>query len=346
VLNFKLDNIAWAFGVFWAVVILVVDVFTGHNLIEAVRSEWFDTTPGIVTKSEITRDGRGRPTFEFEYTYTVNGQQFTGTKYDMQPHFVNNAYFYAAHDANPVGAPVTVHYDPGEPTTAYLAPGVRSDFLFSLWWMTPFNLVWIGFAWVAWWQFSGCRRFDSALRRCVRQTQDGWIVRPDANTRFLHIAFLGLFAIMFCGCFASAAYAMIFEFPPPWCLPLLMWTVALTAPVILGRWGSNHWLIYFNELEGMLRFRHNEEWVTLPRADVLGIDLKTETRMMKRDAYEPPVPYEVVIISLRWRDKSAKEQRTLLAEYASAEDAAALASWFTERLNLPSPTQVAGASCP
>jgi len=335
VFDFKRDNGAWAFGVIWAGIFLLIDVFIARGLIEAARSEWFATTPGVVTKSDIKRGGRGSVRFEVEYTYTVNGQQFTGTKYDMQPHFVGNAYFYAARDAHPVGTPVTVHYDPNDPATAYLAPGFRSDWLFVAWWLTPFNLVGIGFLWAGWWHLTKRRGFDPALRRCVRRTQDGWLARPDADTRWALSSFAVLLIVTFFGCFLCGAYVMTFDFPPPWWLPVLMWTFAIVVSVLAGRWDSRRWLLHLNELEGTVSFTHNHEPVTISLNVILGVDLITEIRKPKGSSYE------VVVISLRWRDKFDQTQTTKLAEYADAGDAVALVAWLSGHLGRPAVAQLA-----
>jgi hypothetical protein len=313
--------------------VLIGDAWGGSKLVEAALSERFETAPGIVTKSEIKPGHKGSADFELEYAYAVNGQRYTGTEYHVQPQFVGNGYWHAAHNANPVGQPVIVYYNPDAPHVAVLVPGLRTDVLFLLWLATPFNLIMIGLsgAWV--WHLRGCRAFDPLLRRCVRRTRAGWLVRPDPTSRFVVIALAMLFVVTFVGCFVCGAYMGAFDFPPPWWVPALMWSVALVAPVVIGLRESRRCLLHINEEKRALTFTANSERVTLPLEDVLGTDVKIETRKSNG------VEYAVSIVSLRWRDKFDQELTTPLAVYEEPADAAALVGWLSERLHLPSAAQ-------
>ena len=334
-MDFKRNRGAWGFALFWSAFVLIFDAFVVGGLIEAVRSEGFDTTPGVVTKSEIKRGRKGPVKFDVAFVYTVNAQRYTGTEYHVQPQFVSTDYWFAARDANPVGAPVAVYYDPADPATACLAPGLRSDSLFLLWWLTPFNLVSVGFAWAGWGYLTGRRGFDPALRRCVRKTSDGWLVRPDPGTRFIVLAFVCLLAITFCGCFVCMGYVMIFDSPPPWALPLSMWAVVVAATVVFSGIESRRAWIHINELEDTITFRPARERVTVPRENILGLDITTEMRRTKSG------PCEVHAVTLRWRDTFDQEQPTRLVEFTEAEDAVALVAWLSERWKLPTAAQVA-----
>jgi hypothetical protein len=334
VFDFKRDKSVWGGALFWSALVLSVDVLLGAGLVETVRSEQFETTPGIVTKSRIKPGRKGRTvSFEVQYTYTVNGQRYTGTKYHVQPDLVGNRYWFAAADANPVGTPVTVHYDPDDPATAYLATGFRSDVLLVIWCLTPFNLVVVGFAWAGWGYLTGRREFDPARWRCARETSGGWLVRPDPETRFIVRAFVCLLGITFAGFFVCLGYVMLFDFPPPWALPLSMWTVALAATVGFAARESRRALLHINELEGTIAFPHWGERVTVAREDVLGLALTTQTRWKDSNFVHG--------VALRWRDQFGEERSTPLAEYEEPADADALCAWLSERLQLPTAAQVA-----
>jgi hypothetical protein len=206
-------------GLFLAVLVVVLgaDIFLGRYFAEAIRSDSFDTTPGVVTKSEMGRDSQRKPRFDVEYTYTVNGRQYTGTKYHVWPRLVGNKYWFAARDAHPVGTPVTVYFDPDDPTNAYLSPGLGPDALFIAWFLAPFNLIMVGAVWAAWCRRRRPRCFDPALRRCVSPTRDGWWCRPHPQNRFRVVAFVALLLIMFVGYFAVGAYVLLLDFPHRGC---------------------------------------------------------------------------------------------------------------------------------
>src|SRR5262245_12299269 len=177
---------AWIIASIVSVFILLPDVLLASGPVKAVRSESFEQTPGVVTRSEIAAGHKGSVDYEVEYIYTVNGQQYTSKEYHVQPQLLGNGYWRAAHDNNPVGKQVTVYFDPDDPGTAYLVPGLRSDMLLVYWCLMPFNLLVAGLWWNAW--NRSRRAFDPALRRCVRETPAGWLVRPDPTANFVEVA--------------------------------------------------------------------------------------------------------------------------------------------------------------
>lgn len=312
---------------------LFVDVMLGSGLVRAVRSESFESVPGVVTKSEIRRK-RGA-SFILEYEYAVNGQRYTGTTYHVQPQLVGNGYWYAAHDAHPVGAVVTVHYDPAAPGTAYLRPGVRPDVVLLLLCLTPFNLVMVGFVYAAWWQLTGRRSFDPALVRCVREVPGGCLVRADPNARFLPNAFVVLGASTFAGSFAVGAFTALSDFPPPWWAGISAWAAILVVTVVLASRKTHRTLIHLGEPEGAVAFPADGGRVTVARENLLGIN--TDTRTRQRNG----ITSDVFGVSLRWRDEFDQEHTTLLAEYTESADAVVLAEWLSERLRLPIAARVA-----
>jgi hypothetical protein len=329
VIDLKRERGAWGFALFWSAFMLFVDGMLGSGFVQAVRSECFATGPGVVTRSEIRQKGRRGASLILEYEYVVNGRPYTGTKYHVQPQFVGNEYWIAARDANPVGAAVTVHYDPDDPATAYQAPGLRPDALMLVWCLTPFNLVMLGLGWAAWGHLTGRREFDPSLRRCARPAPVGWLARPDPNTSFLISAFTFLLIVTFCGSFAWGLYVANVGLPPPWAVPLAAWALALPATALYATRASRRGVVHVNELEGAITFTHDEKRVTVPRERVTNIDAKAEARKAKSGLYE------VQVVALRWRDEFDEPQATRLAEYRDSADAAALVAWLSERLNVP-----------
>jgi hypothetical protein len=328
VIDFKHYKAAWLGVVLATGLALLLDIILWQGVSEAVRSESFATTQGVITRSEIEPGHKGAVDYEVEYRYTVNGVPYTATEYHVQPQFVQNAYWHAARDANPVGKAVTVYYDPDDPATAYLAPGLRSDMLFVAWLATGVTLLALGLWLNALEYLLGQRAFDPSLRRCVRRMDDGWVARPDPTNRFVVVFFIVLLITFFAGCFVALIYAVVFDSPPPWAVPVAMYVAAPVIAVLCARSWSREGLLFVNEREGTVEFAHSCERVTVPRGR-LSPDVETEER---KDS--DGKPFEVFHVSLRWKDESGREQSAKLAEYADRADAEVLVVWLRECLAL------------
>jgi hypothetical protein len=327
-LNFKRDPSVWVGAVFWIVLMLIIDGLLASGFVEAVGSESFETVRGVVTKCDLGRGGKGGVYLDIEYDYTVNGQLYTGTKYHLAPQLVGNKFWETAHNSLPVGTQVMVYYDPDEPRTACLLPGFRTDALFLLWVLTPFNLVMLGFIYEAIWYLLGRRAFEPSLKRCVWHAQDGYFARSDPYSQFVANAFLILLVVTFVGSFLIGGYVLTFELPPPLWIPLTMWGLALAVTIVFGLRESQRTLIHINELEGTIAFPVGWARATVTRSQVLGVENTTEKRGKKAEEYE------IFVVALRWRTDDGHEELTKLAEYDERADAEAFGNWLRERLGM------------
>ena len=331
--DFKRNPGLWFFALFWSACTLVPDFLIGRVIVEAVRSAAFDTTPGVITRSDLCRRRCEHP-FDVEYTYTVNGRQYTGTKYEVGPQVRCDRYWRAVRDANPVGTPVTVHFDPDDPQQAYLAPGLRPEMLLMVWWLMPFNLLMIGMLWGGLRGLSGRRAFDPALRRCVWRTRDGWVARTDPDATLPAAVCLVLFFITFWGSVALATYLAMFEYPPPWWLSIMMWAAGLAGALALGAYASWEALIRVNEVEDTISFAAGMwKYTTMARERIRGVGIETETR--KEICNEKEFEYEVFLVTIRWQNKFDCKEVTKLTDYENRADAEALAGWLREKTGLP-----------
>jgi len=122
-------NTIW--GVLLAVLVFIaaicVEVYTVRMFLKAKEVENWPTTPGTITRSELTSQFHGSTTHEaqIEYEYQVGEKNYksnqvrtrgTATKYrsDVAPLV----------EKFPVGQEVPVYYNPGDPSDAYLETGV------------------------------------------------------------------------------------------------------------------------------------------------------------------------------------------------------------------------------
>ncbi len=134
-------------GVVLAVTGLIVLGFGMRRMGQASRRRKWPTTPGSIRSSttvariapalpqhgEDEEDAAARPPQtlhrpEVTYTYTVDGKTYTGTALGLDTVEVSNERMAREHAARYVpGAPVTVYYDPENPSRALLEPGIHSD---------------------------------------------------------------------------------------------------------------------------------------------------------------------------------------------------------------------------
>lgn len=113
---------------------------------QSARTRSWPTTQGTIRSSRVT--SREAPALQtetsydddapapaprilyspqVEYTYTVEGQRYTGTELTLDSVEVSNKQHAQAHAARYApGRPVTVFYDPEDPSRALLEPGVHS----------------------------------------------------------------------------------------------------------------------------------------------------------------------------------------------------------------------------
>ena len=92
---------------------------------EARASLSWHTCEGIITHLEIKGGRRGRdPRAHIRYDYTVEGENYTGSRYHNRGNGVskNERGKFAA--AYPVGTVVTVYYSPSSPETSLLVHGI------------------------------------------------------------------------------------------------------------------------------------------------------------------------------------------------------------------------------
>jgi hypothetical protein len=134
------------FGIFWCSLVAGFDFFIFRTVVSQVASTWFQPTGARILRSEVTRhhDSEGGTTHgvRFEYTYSVNGTSYTGTRYTFDGESSSDSQW--ARDAVaefPAGAERTCYYDPQNPSRAVLARGLHGSDITHLMFITPFNVV-------------------------------------------------------------------------------------------------------------------------------------------------------------------------------------------------------------
>lgn len=122
-------------GIFAAVVIGVLGVAAVVKMREVRGAQSWQRTTGRVTRSEVRAQKR-RDMDEFEktrslpfvgYEYVVDGKRFSGNRISLAE-IIPESDIESTLDRYPVGAEVTVYYDPADPRKAVLERDLPVDF--------------------------------------------------------------------------------------------------------------------------------------------------------------------------------------------------------------------------
>lgn len=323
----KLDLGGWFGGLFavaWIGVVVFVDGATAFGAWRMAQSANWPTTPGTVTESRL-ESRRKSVALVLRYTYTLGRREYTGTRYEDGPTFLPKETLPKVQSELPVGSGVTVYYDPADPATAVLRPGLRPDILPTALALVPFNMAALLFGGSLWNAVRHRREFDPA--RDVRLAPTGLAVRLNSLGRLTTFA-IALLGFSFAGIFVVAALLhSTWEVPPSWLLDGAIFVgMVLVSGLIAAKWGGPRYLV-----EGLNGFTvpttpTGRTTVDLPRAAVKHVDVQAETRRRGKGG-----TYTVHVVSLLAVEGT--ERRTIkIAEYRELVDARALADWVLERI--------------
>lgn len=135
------------FTLFWSALVLSFDGAIAFKACKQFESGSFPSVTGTVTHSEVQQrtGSKGRTYYVavVDYKYNVSGQAFWGDK--LRFGMGQSASAYEIVGAHPVNSPVQVYYNPKNPNESLLYPGITgSDIVMALF-LTPFNMVMLGF---------------------------------------------------------------------------------------------------------------------------------------------------------------------------------------------------------
>lgn len=122
-------------GVFAAAILGLILFAAAVKMKEARAAQTWQTARGKITRSEIRanrkRDIEGRPQVRsapsIAYEYSVNGKRYTGERISLGEN-IPESDFESLLRRYPVGADVTVYYDPADPRRAVLERTLPADF--------------------------------------------------------------------------------------------------------------------------------------------------------------------------------------------------------------------------
>lgn len=138
------------FATLWIGFVCFFLVMMSRGVMTQVESAGFPTAPGVVTSAEVeaTSDGEGGTNYNaaIEFSYEIEGQAYSGDRVRAGMTWSSSSSAAETVARYPVGTPVSVFYDPDDPSRALLEPGLKGTDLFGFMFMTPFIAVGIGTA--------------------------------------------------------------------------------------------------------------------------------------------------------------------------------------------------------
>lgn len=225
------------FGLIWTAFVGAFDGFILYNQFRQIRATGFPQTTGTVTRSEVTRHrgSKGGTTYgvKIEYTYRINGTTFEGDRYRYGNFSSSDSeWAHAAVRDNPVGASITVFYNPQNPGDALLSPGTNGGDLFLVLFLTPFNMIMLGL-WAA--AFTTIRgKFRPPVAGGVKWTDDGRFIRVRLPR---YSPFVSCLAVIGIGSFISIFVVGISTgFHPSMRAILITWAILLGGGIGVAAW--------------------------------------------------------------------------------------------------------------
>jgi hypothetical protein len=135
------------FTLFWSAFTLGFDGMMEYKTYEQFESGSFPSVTGTVTHSEVERHSGSKSGTYYvavvDYEYAVSGQTYWGDKLRFGTGQSDDANEIV--DAHPVNSPVQVYYNPKNPNESLLYPGIRGSDLVMALFLTPFNMIMLGF---------------------------------------------------------------------------------------------------------------------------------------------------------------------------------------------------------
>ena len=137
------------FGLFWTTLVLIFDGVAGYSVVNQWRALSFSTAPGVITSSKVTDHSDSDGTthgVDIRYHYQVDEREYEGNRYRYGAgSSSDSAWAWDAVAKFSEGSEVKVFYNPKNPSESLLSPGLDSSNYVWILFLTPFNMVMLGF---------------------------------------------------------------------------------------------------------------------------------------------------------------------------------------------------------
>ncbi|QEG25455.1 hypothetical protein GobsT_01810 [Gemmata obscuriglobus] len=173
--------------------LLALDGWVAFAWVHQIRSASFPTTPGVVVGHHRVPSGKStRPVIVYEYE--VDGIQRTSDCCWYDAAFIMPPLERELTARFPIGAQVSVSYNPADPADAVLLPGLQGAHVFGLLWLIALNLC-------PWGITQAMRESppDDYVKHTIRFTKFGWRIVLTAGKFPVPSSWLFVFALFFGG---------------------------------------------------------------------------------------------------------------------------------------------------
>jgi hypothetical protein len=142
------------FAAFWSVFTIGFGLVVLRDIVRQTRATGYPTIEGRVLESSVSRTGNRRVAYRavVEYEYRVDGRIFRG-RAGQRLEVSTSGWAREQARSHPKGSTVRVSYDPANPSSSTIEPGVRGIDLLALMFSLPFDFVmavmWT-VVWLAW----------------------------------------------------------------------------------------------------------------------------------------------------------------------------------------------------
>lgn len=324
------------FGLFWTGITGAFDVFIGYNIWRQTQAKNWPTVAGEVTRSEVesSTDSDGTTyRAEVSFRYEVNGQEHESDTWRFGAWGSSDSS--EARDVVkrfPVGRTVDVYYNPDDPASAVLEVGVQGMDLFLLLFMTPFNVVMLGFWYFGLTKLLPARASPTIGRARVVESVDRVRVRipslPPIAVGGI-VAGVTSFILIFIVGFG-------FGFGPPWPIVIGAWSIVLGLAVVAAT------IQLYRRRSGIIDLvldtRHR--MASLPTSSLFGngplvaFECFTRTsieRVVTRNKNSTSTSYK---LWLHYRDDAEAEQAVAICNWPERAESEQLAHWLNDRLSI------------
>lgn len=320
-------------GLFWSAITLLFDYQMGVSAVRQVLALRFANTQGTILSSEVTEhDGDEGPTYgvKLRYSFEVGERHFNGERYRYDTSTSSGGWAQRVVQKHPPGATVTIYYDPGDPENCVLRPGIAGSDLFHLVFMTPFNVVMLGFWWFGWnrIRYRWCQPIAGGvkLRTNLRKTRAQMTEYSPLTVGVLTIALLAFGSIFVVG-FAFGG------FHPSLQTMTVTWSIILTGGLAAAIWrgakiAGGRYDLVLDEMNRTLQLprtcgRTSAE--SIPFVDVYGAFVATFEKSVSEGGTSC-----TYIPTLRLGDRDGPTEN--LAEWHDAERARQFVAWLNAKL--------------
>jgi len=305
------------------------------RLVRDARTVQYPFAEGVITVSEPLDLPLSKMNYwRLEYTYTVDGRTYTGTRYafagDSKYHRDELHWVMAAF---PVGGRVPVAYNPADPTDAALRPA-QPGHLFEWVGILLAGTVVVFLAVIAV-IFGGAvpRLFDPDDERCVVHTREGLLVRlPPTFVIHPTVTFTVLLSLIVLVAFLRPTV----HDPYPWWGGFLI-VVCAPALVITMLALTRHPTLLVDEDRQRLLFTPGWPWAKVELAFSEMIDVRVSPRTYTpRDGSTTTLSLQVTVT----HTVRGAQRDLILCEYFNRDDADALVAWLRDRLGMGVPAEL------